>query len=117
MYEKIFGNNRRVLLVDDNKNVIFVFAKLLEGCGFKVLTALSGEEALPLIDSSLHAVVTDMHMYALNGNDIAKAVRNFSSNIITILVYAPKTIEPEKKLFDHIIMKPVDWNLLVSAIV
>ena len=116
MDAKLAGSIKKILLVDDEECVIFTFTKLLENRGFEVVAALSGEEALPLIDSSLHAVVTDMHMHALNGNDVAMATRNFDCKIKTILVYSPKTITPKKELFDHIIIKPLDLNLLFAAI-
>ena len=54
----------RVLLVDDNKDVLETSAEMLEELGYRVITATNGFEALDRLDEhpDLEVVVTDVRM-------------------------------------------------------
>jgi signal transduction histidine kinase/ActR/RegA family two-component response regulator len=67
-----------VLLVDDEAGVRSVASKVLEGCGYHVTTAGSGEEALarcadPSFEPDL--VITDVVMPGLNGDQLVERLR------------------------------------------
>jgi CheY-like chemotaxis protein len=67
-----------VLLVDDEAGVRSVAGKVLEGCGYHVTTAGSGEEALarcadPSFEPDL--VITDVVMPGLNGDQLVERLR------------------------------------------
>ena len=48
------GNGEKILLVDDEKDIIDVGAEILETLGYKVMTANGGEEAIKLYEENIH---------------------------------------------------------------
>jgi signal transduction histidine kinase len=66
-----------VLLVDDEAGVRSVAGRVLEGCGYHVVTAGSGEEALARCLEGLEPdlVITDVVMPGINGNQLVARLR------------------------------------------
>jgi signal transduction histidine kinase len=66
-----------VLLVDDEAGVRSVAGRVLEGCGYHVVTAGSGEEALARCLEGLEPdlVITDVVMPGINGNQLVERLR------------------------------------------
>jgi CheY-like chemotaxis protein len=62
-----------VLVVDDDRGVRRLTARMLRGEGYQVLEAESGEEALRLLESDpgINLVVTDIVMPEMHGLDLA----------------------------------------------
>jgi CheY-like chemotaxis protein len=53
----------KLLIVDDDDLELQVASGALAGCGFEILTACSGEEALKIVgETSVHTVLTDYQM-------------------------------------------------------
>jgi len=66
-----------VLLVDDEAGVRSVAGRVLEGCGYRVVTAGSGEEALARCLEGLEPdlVITDVVMPGINGDQLVARLR------------------------------------------
>jgi len=66
-----------VLLVDDEAGVRSVASRVLEGCGYHVVTAGSGEEALAQCLEGLEPdlVITDVVMPGINGDQLVARLR------------------------------------------
>ena len=66
-----------VLLVDDEAGVRSVAGRVLEGCGYHVITAGSGEEALARCLEGLEPdlVITDVVMPGINGDQLVARLR------------------------------------------
>jgi two-component system, cell cycle sensor histidine kinase and response regulator CckA len=67
-----------VLLVDDEAGVRSVAGRVLEGCGYRVVTAGSGEEALAMcLDEGLEPdlIITDVVMPGINGDQLVAQLR------------------------------------------
>jgi signal transduction histidine kinase len=66
-----------VLLVDDEAGVRAVAGRVLEGCGYRVVTAGSGEEALARCLEGLEPdlVITDVVMPGINGDQLVARLR------------------------------------------
>ena len=110
------GNGRRLLVVDDDQLALKMLSMFLERHNFDVVRASSGEEALKYLDKFFYAVVTDMHMHIINGNDVARAAKNISNDILVVLCFCPKNVEPEYNLFEHIFKKPIPLRDLVYTL-
>lgn len=74
----IFGMSTKpkILIVDDEPDIIDILTFLLEREGYAVVTALSGKEGLQKISSeSFHAVVSDLSMPEMDGLNLLRHVR------------------------------------------
>jgi len=66
----------KVLVVDDEPDVLEVMKKVLDKHGFETVAAASGEEALEKIDESRpDAVVLDIMMPGIDGWEVSKRIR------------------------------------------
>lgn len=78
------GNRELVLLVDDEEAIRTVARNILETCGYRVITAADGAEALLALSRSretIRVVVTDMLMPVLDGASLIRALSRHSRNI------------------------------------
>ncbi len=65
-------SRRRVLVVDDEREIAFSLSKILEKSGFETQSALNGEQALEVAKSFLPDILlTDFAMPGINGLDLA----------------------------------------------
>ena len=67
-----------VLVVDDQPGIRTIVRRILEGRGYQVTEAGSGEEAVSVLDrrnAAFDLLVTDMRMPGMTGRDLAERVR------------------------------------------
>ena len=106
---------RSVLVVDDLPDMSTSLGLLLAGLGFRVRTALSGEQALCLIqDDPPGAVVSDIDMPGIGGIGLAQAIRgDLSLNVLLIGISgSTQSLRDAADLFDHTLLKPVSIEAL-----
>lgn len=80
---------KRILLVEDNKDLLIALEKMLTRAGLDVTTAHSGDEAMSLwkADRSFDIVATDIVMPgSLQGTHLAKAVRAIDPTVAFIFM-------------------------------
>ena len=86
---------KTVLCVDDEIVGLRVRKIMLEGHGFKVLTATSGEQGLAILaQSDVDLVVLDYYMPGMNGGEVAAEVRRLDPKIPIIFLSAYFTLPP-----------------------
>jgi len=69
--------NETVLVVEDEPAVLTLSRRILEGAGYRVVTAANGVEALQLLErltEPLHLMLTDVVMPGMNGRELATRV-------------------------------------------
>jgi CheY-like chemotaxis protein len=67
----------RVLVVDDEPMMLEIAAGMLSASGFKVLTAMRGEEAIEIARRDRPEVVLcDIMMPGLDGRDVCRAIKD-----------------------------------------
>jgi two-component system cell cycle sensor histidine kinase/response regulator CckA len=68
---------RRILAVDDEPPILDFVQRVLEPAGYDVTTATSGKQALELATNRgpFDAVVTDLLMPGMNGDELARQLR------------------------------------------
>ena len=85
----------RVLVVDDEPQILRALKATLQGAGYEVTTAATGEEALRLAAvQPPEAVVLDLVLPDLRGTDVARELRTWSN--VPILVLSAVGEESEK---------------------
>jgi len=80
---------KRILIVDDEENIRFLYKEELEDEGFAVDLAKNGEEALEKVDQFQPDLITlDIKMPGLNGLEVLKRIREQKRNLPIILCSA-----------------------------
>ena len=112
----------RILLVDDDANVLQMMTQLLSAKGFEVVAAMSVTEALGWIASQkFDVLITDLHMpNPGDGFSVITAMRHSQPEALTMLVSGYPDIESAMAAIvlaaDEIIVKPFDVGKLAALI-
>jgi DNA-binding NarL/FixJ family response regulator len=76
MKETSVGNHRRLLLIDDDPNLILLVKDYLEFRGYEVITADNGREALEVLDGDIpDMIICDVMMPEMDGYTLVQRVR------------------------------------------
>lgn len=66
----------RILVVDDEEGVRFVLRKMLEGAGYEVLEAESGERCLEIVNGGgVDLVLMDVMMPGMDGWEVTRRIK------------------------------------------
>jgi DNA-binding response OmpR family regulator len=85
----------KILVVDDEKNIVDVVKAYLEKDGFKVATAMDGEEALNIFNTeNIHLIVLDLMLPKITGEEVCSRIRATSS--VPIIMLTAKADEDER---------------------
>ena len=85
----------RILIVDDEPNIISTVAALLRTKGYDVLTAMTGRAAIEAVDrDGPDLIVLDLGLPDIDGVDVCMAVRQSSG--VPILVLSARGAEGDK---------------------
>lgn len=85
---------KRVLIVDDEKNIRFTLPLVLESLGLETDTARDGEEALAKLGEREFALILlDLKMPGIDGIEVLRRVRKMRPDIPVIMITAYGTIE------------------------
>jgi CheY-like chemotaxis protein len=106
----------RILVVDDEKRVRTVLRKLLSLKGHTVEQATSGAEALALIENeNFDVVFTDYGMPAMNGRQLARALRRRTPRLPIVLLTGDADLDAAEDV-DRILSKPFTLDQLETVI-
>jgi len=115
--------NERILLIDDEEQIIDIEQQILERLGYKVTPKTDSEEALmefATLPERFDLVITDMTMPKLTGDQLARRLMDIKPDIPVILCTGfNESITEEKALamgIDKFVMKPVVKDELASTI-
>ena len=109
----------RVLLVDDEEDLLSLWKLRLESNGYEVTTALSGEEALAkLALINPHVVLTDLRMPGIDGLALFEAIRERNKAVPVIIITAhgsiPEAVEATRQGVFSFLTKPIDGKELLE---
>ena len=111
----------RVLIVDDEEDLVFAMAQRLAFRGFQVATATSGVEALRhLSENGFRVLVLDVKMPGTGGLRLMAQVKGKYSNLPVILFTGHGSVADAQRgvqegAFDYL-MKPIDIDELAEKI-
>ncbi len=114
---------KKILIVDDEKDITELVKKLLKSEGFDVVTANSGKEALALLESTTPDLIfLDLFMPEMSGWDVLREIRKreeLKEVPVIMLTVQPlyESIDREEveEVVDYI-TKPFDKEDIVEAI-
>ncbi len=85
---------KKVLVIDDEKNMCHMLQTILEKSGFSVDTALDGEKGLQKIKSNdYNFILCDLKMPKTDGIEVLKSIQNQLDNTSVIMMSAYGTID------------------------
>jgi len=115
----------RILVVDDEHEIVDILAKFLEKSGFDVITAYGGKDGIDIItsDEKIDLAILDMKMPQVSGADVLEVMHN-TGRVIPVIILSgslgvQKNVEVVRKLGyneDGILIKPIDLGDLLKAV-
>ncbi len=123
--EKVFQSNKRakILIVEDERSLRYLFKKTLTELGYYVTIAANGREAILLIKKKklkIDLVITDVIMPKMGGFEMVKQLQTYQPDIPVIYMsgYAEETISHHGKLSPDtfFIQKPFNIHDFINKI-
>jgi DNA-binding response OmpR family regulator len=112
---------QRILVVDDDRSIVQIVAIKLEGSGYQVLTAHSGEDALTVIDQHglPHLAIIDINMPGMDGFELCQQLQSFSDVPIILLTAVDQeetVIQAIEYFAEDYITKPFSPREMVARV-
>jgi two-component system KDP operon response regulator KdpE len=110
----------RILIVDDEAQIIRVLSMACTAQGYRVKSAVDGESALAVLKNwPAELIVTDLSMPKMDGVELCRAIRKYSS--VPILVLSVRSQEKMKVEAldagaDDYVTKPFQINELLARV-
>ena len=115
------SDQKTVLIVEDEKNIVDILRFNLQRSGYAILEAYDGEDGLKkALSANPDLILLDVMLPKMNGFDVCKALREKGSNVPVIILTAREE-ESDKVLgleigADDYITKPFSMRELVARV-
>ena len=105
----------RILMIDDDREMVALGKLILEREGFEVLFAYGGREGLEILnENEVHLVLLDIMMLGMDGWQVLETIKNDEkyAHLPVIMLTARHYLEDESKttdyasMFDGYVVKP-----------
>jgi CheY-like chemotaxis protein len=113
----------KVLIVDDNEEIVFIVGMLLEDEGFEIRTAMDGEEGFRVfLEFEPDLIITDIQMPRENGIELMKHIRGFNPLVKNIYMsgdlrrFRPLLEEEREKYSVSLLEKPFSKDELMGLV-
>ena len=109
----------KILIVDDEEHIRFLYSEELVEAGYEVITADSGYRLLERIEEEKpDLIVLDIKMVDYNGLDLLQDIRNKYYNLPVVLCTAYDTFKEDMKSIaaDYYVIKSFDLSELKAKI-
>lgn len=105
-----------ILVIDDEKGITSLIQEALSMFGYDVEIALDGQEGIQKFESSTYdLVITDICMPGLDGNSVARHIRNSDRKSTPIIGMSGTPWLLDKGDFDMVISKPFPLKMLIES--
>jgi CheY-like chemotaxis protein len=95
-----------ILCVDDNEQELSVLKFMLATNGYRVLSALNGQEAIGIFaESTVDLVLSDFAMPQMNGNQLVDRLKQIAPHVPMILLGDPQKMGSEMHAADALLAK------------
>ena len=111
----------RILLADDEEDIIEVVQDRLEACGFAVTTASNGLEALKKLGlGKFDGVFLDVKMPEMTGIEVLEEIRKTNKTLPVIILTSSTSrdaaVASLAKGANEYVLKPFEWEELKGKI-
>ena len=111
---------KRILIVEDEKNMRLLLEEELEESGFEVVSASSAEEAIGILnlDTSFNLITIDIEMQGMNGLELAGTKRKQypEKKIVLLTAYTHYKHDLSSWAADAYVVKSPDFSELKSLV-
>ncbi len=112
---------KKVLIVDDNSDILWVVETILKRYGFDVMTTLKGEEVMAKTKKyAPQLILLDVFLSGIDGIEVCNALKSTpETKNIPIIMFSAHTNSHDVMKFcmaDDFVAKPFDSNELVKKI-
>ena len=111
---------KRILVVDDEPDIRLLLSMALSRCGFEVVCAVNGAEALRVFEAEqLDAVLLDLNMPQFSGIEVCQRLRLVSSLPILLLTGNAVSLaerSTQESGADGYLLKPFDILALLERL-
>lgn len=113
---------KRILIVDDEPDILRVVIFRLKKSGYEVLTAVNGQEALDLIQKEpLDLIILDLRLPLISGLEVCKQIKSNDKlkHIPVILFTASTNCVKEKAIevcADDYLIKPFEPEIFLQKV-
>ncbi|PAB59820.1 response regulator transcription factor [Anaeromicrobium sediminis] len=109
----------RILVVDDDRNIVRMISEFMKINNIKVIEGFSGKDALALMDDEIQTIILDINMDDINGLEVCREIRKKYN--VPIIFLSAKTSQYDKVLglgigADDYVTKPFDPLELVARV-
>ena len=118
----VTGSNRKLLIVDDNRDSARSLGMLLKSMGFEVLLAYDGREGVEVaLRERPEIILLDIGLPQLNGYEACREIRIQGLTNQLVVAVTGYGLDDDRKLsqdagFDHHLVKPVDITELIRLL-
>ncbi|OGS24658.1 MAG: hypothetical protein A2297_07645 [Elusimicrobia bacterium RIFOXYB2_FULL_48_7] len=111
----------RILVVDDEPDIVIILGEFLSKEGFKVFTAHTGAQALEKVkNEQVHLVLLDIAMPGMDGIAALKEIKKLKPEMNVIMITAYRDAEKVVNAFRlgafDCVFKPIDFKYLRNSI-
>ncbi|MEH6908259.1 DNA-binding response regulator [Bacillus sp. AFS006103] len=111
----------KILVVEDNKNLLVLMRSRLEQSGYGVLLAENGQQALRVLESfQVDLIISDIMMPHMDGFELIESLREANLNMPILIVTAKEGFEDKERGFrlgtDDYMVKPIDMNEMILRV-
>lgn len=106
-----------VLVIDDEPSILRLINKILLKAGFRVETAVNGDEGLKkFYDNQYDVVISDILMPGVHGNYVARQIRDSQHLSAAVIGISGTPWELNEQNFDAVLPKPFSPETLLVTI-
>ena len=115
------GGTETVLIAEDEPALRSLASRILSGCGYRVLEAADGRQAIEICqthDGPVHLLLTDMVMPGMGGQDLAACLRSLHPELRVLFMsgYIEDGFESAGQEMVHFLQKPFTPEGLSSSV-
>ncbi|HYC88065.1 MAG TPA: response regulator [Thermoanaerobaculia bacterium] len=110
---------RKLLVIDDDEQLVMQYRELLMPYGFEVLTAHNGEQAIPLVETNpdIQLVILDLSMPKMDGRQWLRWFRGRVKDSPVIIISGYQLEPQDEELQPSVVLgKPVDIAELLDMV-
>ncbi len=111
----------KILIIEDNQDMVFSLSKILKKEGYEVVAALKGKQGIQIFQAELiDLVLLDLNLPDVGGIEVLMKLKELDQELLTIMITATTDVSPavdamKKGAYDYLI-KPFELEELKQRV-